>query len=127
MAKKRTRAVAVRRSYFARRRSGGGSRFGSGKISAALLAGFGVSLYNAYMPPDGSAGAPVSVNQYLQRLMLYYTGFAPWLPAGQKWQPAYMRFGLVPLVTGALVHYIANMTGVNRAVARLTRSIPVQI
>lgn len=124
MAKRRsTRSLTIYRS--ARRRIG--HSFGSKKISVALVGGLATGLINAYSPPDHSAGAPENLNQYFQRVLLYYTGFAPWNPAGAKFQFQYTRFGLAPLAAGALIHWVANATGVNRGLAKFTRSIPVQI
>lgn len=130
MARTRTRSVVVRqanivRTRYMRRRGARRSSFGGGKLSAAMLAGMGVGLYNAYSV--GSYAPANSPNQYLQRLLLFYTGFAPWNAPGQKFQFAETRFGLAPLATGIIVHYLANATGLNRGLAKLTKSLPVQI
>jgi len=122
---KRTRSVARRSSFSFRRRSSHRSNGGSSKLSAAMLAGMGVSMVNAYSV--GSYAPANSPNQYLQRLLLFYTGFAPWNPPGQKFQFAETRFGLAPLATGVIVHYLANATGLNRGLGRLLKNVPVQI
>lgn len=130
MARRRstTRAITIRSSSSRRRsRSRFGWRGESKKLSAAMLAGFATLLINSWKEPTGQNSPPTSMNQYLQRVLLYTTGFAPWNPSGSRWQPLYMRFGLLPIATGMLVHYIANATGVNRGLAKLTRGFPVQI
>lgn len=124
MAVRRSRAVAIRRrvGYF-RRRSSRSS--GSSKLSLAMMGGTAVALLNAYKV--GSYAAADSPNQYFQRVLLFFTGFAPWNAPGQKFQFSETRFGLAPVATGVLLHWIANQTGLNRGLARLTKSIPVQI
>lgn len=132
MARTRSRTVVVRQAnvvrtrYQHRRRVSAVRRhFGSSKLSAAMLLGMGVGLKNAYSV--GNYAPADSFNQYTQRLLLFYTGFAPWNPPGTKWQFAETRFGLAPLATGIIVHYLANATGLNRGLAKLTKSLPVQI
>jgi len=122
----KTRAVARRRSFSSfRRRSSRRSGFGSSKLSLAMMGGTAVGLVNAYKV--GSYAAADSPNQYFQRLLLFYTGFAPWNPPGAKWQFQETRFGLAPLAAGVIIHWVANATGLNRGLARVTKSIPVQI
>jgi len=122
----KTRAVARRRSPFSfRRRSFRRNGGGSGKLSLAMAGGTACGLINAYKV--GTYPAADSLNQYFQRVLLFYTGFAPWNPPGTKWQLQEARFGLAPLMAGVIVHYIANATGLNRGLSRVTRSIPVQL
>ncbi len=123
-----TKAVAIRRkTVTVARRSGRRRGFGQGnnKLSLAMMGGTAVGLINAYKV--GTYGPADSPNQYFQRLLLFYTGFAPWNAPGQKWQFQETRFGLAPLAAGVLIHWVANATGLNRGLAKVTRSIPVQI
>lgn len=129
MARRRstTRAITIRSSSPRRARRRFSWRGESKKLSAAMLAGFATLMLNAWKEPTGQNTPPTSMNQYLQRILLYTTGFAPWNPSGSRFQFAYTRFGLLPIATGVLVHYIANATGVNRGLAKITRGFPVQI
>lgn len=121
----RTRAVARRRPSFSFRRRSTRRNSGSSKLSLAMITGTAIGLINAYKV--GNYAPADSPNQYFERVMLFYTGFAPWNAAGQKWQFQETRFGLAPLATGLIVHWVANATGLNKGLARLTKSIPVQI
>lgn len=102
-----------------------GGRFANNKLSVAMLGGTLTGFVNAYRV--GNYAAANSVNQYFQRLLLFYTGYAPWNPPGAKWQFTETRFGLAPLATGVIVHWIANATGLNKGLSRLLKGIPVQI
>ena len=101
----KSRAVARRRSYF-------GRRFHRSKpkmtIPLAIVAGFvptAVGVWNRR-----SSGQAVA--DYLQ------AGFTGITPGTGTFNVANLKAGLLPIAAGFMVHKVASMLGVNRAMAR---------
>ena len=100
----RKRAVARRRSYFSRRPRAKAKM----TIPLAVVAGFvpvAVGVWNRR-----SSGQAIS--DYLQ------AGFTGITPGTGQFNLANLKVGLMPIAAGFIVHKIAGMIGVNRAIAR---------
>src|SRR3972149_8309123 len=112
-----TKAVATRsRTVFVRapkrRRNGnGGGRFGSKKIPLAIIAGLVPGVSFAVNNPERS------FRQGMERIIWTYTGFVPW--DRMRWDSGGLVFGLYPLLGGGFAHWLANLHGLNRAVAKI--------
>lgn len=100
IARRRPRAVFVTRS-----RSRAGKR-----IPLAVLAGMVPLAYTAYS--TWKAGQPELVGR---RIVAGLTGFDY---GDGKWKPGEMRYGLVPILGGFMIHKLAGKLGVNRAIAK---------
>lgn len=99
----KSRAIARRRSYFMRRPRAKAKM----TIPLAVVAGFvpvAVGVWNRR-----SSGQAIS--DYLQSS---FTGIG----TDGKFNVANLRTGLMPIAAGFIVHKIAGMLGVNKAIAR---------
>lgn len=76
----------------------------------AVIAGFipGITRSLVHLQAGGFTG----LANEMSRIYLGYD-----MPTG-KWQPYLMWYGFAPIVLGLIVHRVASMIGVNRALAR---------
>ena len=79
-------------------------------LPLAVVAGFmpGVATVVDYTQKYGIQGG-------MTQLSRVYTGFDP---QTNKWYPSLLWQGLTPLLIGTVVHKVASLVGVNRALAR---------
>lgn len=125
-------AKAKKRTIYRTKKVKGRKNGGSRRLSLALIGGFATLAWNCWRPPGGAMGMgqAQNLNEYFSRMLLFTTGTALWNPPGSRFGNwGYVRFGLVPLAAGVLIHYLANSLGVNRmlAGAPLVKRLPVQI
>jgi len=82
-------------------------------ISVAILAGLASPVVRtvSHGMEHGITGPEGAVDE-LTRTM---TGFSPYTGKFEGWR---MKYGLLPVVAGVMVHKIAGMLGLNRAIAR---------
>lgn len=105
MAKKSSRTIV---RYMPRRRGGGRRAF---TLPVAVVAGLMPGAYRAVegFQKDGFRGASY-------RLANDFTGYDAY---NNKWNASELKYGLVPLAAGFIVHWlIGGKLGVNRALGR---------
>lgn len=61
-----------------------------------------------------------SIESAIRNYFAYYTGWTG-NPA-RSWEPAYLKYGLAPLVAGVVLHKVAGKVGINRMLA--TAGVP---
>lgn len=89
-------------------------------VPLAVVAGFASPLSRAYGKyKSGGLIGPESALCEFTRTMI---GLDPYATP-VTFQPAYLRYGLLPIMLGLLVHKIAGAVGLNRALA--SAGIPV--
>ena len=101
IAKRKARTVYVRRV---------GRKAKSMTLPLAVIAGFvpmGMNVWNSYK--EGG------LDKASQSLVAQTTGFSRY---DGKWHFDYLMAGMGPVLSGILVHKLANKLGINRAIAR---------
>lgn len=105
-----TRAVVIRERERPRRR--GVRRFLPKKIPLAVIAGLMPGITFAFDNPEHDS------RQFFERLGWEYFGFVSW-EAMPRFDTGGFRYGLYPLLASVGVHWLANVTGINRALSRV--------
>ena len=106
--------IAKKRRFQKARRYYAKARRASSKmtIPLGLVAGLGASVGR---PLKTLIDNPSNVELAMNQLIEGYTGF---YPADGSWDMNRLKFGLYPLIAGAMAHKIAGMVGVNRALGK---------
>jgi len=104
---KRRKNIKTSRQYLRRIRKGFHKK---PTVSMAILGGFSVPVIQA-VNVYKYAGITNAFSNFTQNM----TGFVP--TTGQ-FHAEYMKQGLLPVMGGVLIHKVAGMLGVNRAIAQ---------
>lgn len=96
-----------------RRRNGNG---GNGrKIPLAVILGLVPGI-------TWAASAPEGIRQGMERAIMAYTGFVPY---ARRWDFNVLQYGLIPLMGGFFIHFLAGAVGLNKLIGRF--KLPVEI
>lgn len=80
-------------------------------IPLALVAGVGGSLARPVM-------TAVNTQDYQLALWQLCEGFTGYYPGNNTWELGRLKFGMLPLIVGAVAHKAASFLGINRTLAQ---------
>lgn len=109
MAKSRAVAIRTRTRTVVRRAR---RKIGQRKIPLAVMAGLWPGASFAIQNPEHS------FRQGMERVIWTYAGLVTW-ESKPRFDGSGLKYGLIPLAGGVLAHWLANVTGLNRAISRI--------
>lgn len=92
---------------------------GSRKIPITIAAGFYAMFLKDSIEGLNGGWAPGQApgwESFADAMTCQVTG---WDPLNHKWDPEGIRIGWTPVVSGIVLHSLANMFGINRAMGKL--------